>query len=512
MSIRKPLRVQQLGDVHLDFHGLTILAPGQPLQLSWSASTLISYMSDVVATISYKNIVLYTSKSISCAKNTNWGGFNGGETDVVITLTTQHQAAQQGLYTSGMKTLTLSVVVDNDNKKIHTTSIDVAVGLEIIDSSWWNFTSPSNGALAVIPWNTTYGILGNFINKSPYNVMKVQCQLTEVGVTDNTPLNPIGTQSFTANIGSTPTPVQFSSIIQKWAWVLTPSGLLVAPTTKNFDYTITMDLQDPWGNTYNLFSNTLTVSIFVPQYKLDDATGAEISMGIALAGIVGGGISGIFSFGIGAAIGAGVAAAAAISAAAFAGSAQDPPSPDFGFHVPVKVTMPKLIELPKDATSYLLSTRTHLTSIIQIMTISDALSQTEGKLIAARMDANADGINLQITTYKDLESQMMNLVKQFPQTLQDVIKELTKEPIPTIYDIRSTLHIWQIHGIPSSVDEGLSGLKIPLNIISALKEAIMSAVPETLPSLVDSITRLTSLASAHVKNIDQKMNSILNSQ
>ncbi len=489
--------------------------PGQPIQLSWyiSSSTFDTIGNgNVVATISNGNNVLYTSKPIAITKTLTKSGalalahvfYQAGENNIILQFNPGQQNAQ-GLYVIGTHTLTLTVTGGNGP---YTATTQLVVIGENINASWWNWTTPTTGAPANVPWNTAYGVAGNFFNQSQWSVMKSTCSLIETN-TDNNMVVTRGTQSVTADIGANPNPVQYSAITQNWGWFSSPTGVHVAPVSKTFNYVVVMTLQDPWGNGYPpQNSNQLSVIVSVPQNKINDCSGASAASVAAVACAVGGAISGIFSFGIGAGIGAACAAACTALAANLLSSAADPPAPDFNYHL---VTKPIIPTIP--ATTKLQQTLAFLNLSLHAVSTYDALSATEGKLIASRLDQNVDGINIQSSQYKILATQLITTANNLPESLTTAIAEITNAvnatPSLNIDNLRTTLRSWQANGIPVDVENAMVSSKLSTTTISILQSLIQSTNANTLPSLTDSLTTLANSISEHAQYVATNTDNIM---
>jgi len=460
---------------------------------------------NVVATItSDNNNVLYTSKPVPITKNTpktapgifTFSSFSAGESGIALQFNPGQQGSQ-GLYMIGTHTLTLKVTGGNGP---FTATAQLVVIEENINASWWNWTNPTTGAPSTVQWNTAYGIAGNFFNQSKWSVMKASCSLIETN-TNNNQIATRGVQSVTADIGPNPNPMQYNSITQNWGWVASPSGIIVAPTSKTFNYVVQMTLQDSWGNGYPpQNSNQLSITVSVPSNKITDANGCVAADATAVACAVGGAISGIFSFGIGAGIGAACAAAALATAAALLASAQDPPAPDFIYNAIVKPIIPSI-----PASTKLPQTLAFLNLSLQGVSTYDALSATEGKLIAARLDKNVDGINLQTSTYKTLAGQLITSTNNLSESLTAAIAEIkaavTANPSLTVDNLRATLRSWQANGIPADVEQGMVSAKLSNANMSTLQTLIQTMDANTLPFLTDSLTTLANSISTHAQYV-----------
>jgi len=232
-----------------------------------------------------------------------------GEDAVVFPL--PNPQVGQLLWAIGDHTLNLSITGSGEVKGPFTTTATLVVVADGPTDSWWTWTEPTGGGSEYVFWPLPYSPLGSLVNRSQWSAMKVQCELLETDITDGGPQVSRGTASVTADIGPNPNPVQFGAITQNWTWVDTPTGRVVAPTTKQFDYVVNLSVQDAWGNSYSPVNTYPAAHVFVSvaNRKLNDAWSALRCNAFAATAAATGAIVGIVTFGIGAAVGGAVAAA-----------------------------------------------------------------------------------------------------------------------------------------------------------------------------------------------------------
>jgi hypothetical protein len=462
--------------------------PGQPISVSWGLyGADIEAVGSVIATISLNGNVLYTSKSI--AQMLEEFPLRGAGEDGVI-LPTPSQLVGQQLWAIGAHELTLAIAGGGSDKGPFVTAATLLVVGDGPDQSWWSWTQPTTGNAETVAWPLPYSPMGNLFNRSRWSIMKVQCLLLETDVTDGSPQAARGSQSVTADIGANANPVQFGAMTQNWAWVDSPTGRIVAPTSKEFSYVVNLTAQDAWGNSYPpVNTRPADVIVSVANNKINDAWGALNANASAAAAAVSGGITGIFTFGIGAAVGAAAAAAFLAVGAEFLASAKDPPSPDFNCLVAAKVPAASMPGGAQSAEATQAGkTQVFLDLVLRCMAIVSTLSQTEGKLIGARLSGNAPGIVLQTSTYRTLAEELMAGAQQLPAALAAAVNEVTAQRSPSIDEMRSTLRRWQIHGIPIAVEKVMSAVNCSSTTLATFRQVIASIAPENLSSLKDGLT------------------------
>jgi hypothetical protein len=234
-----------------------------------------------------------------------------------------------------------------------------------------------------------------------------------------------------------------------------------------------MQVTDAWGNSYSFpqFSTIYREVVGVPDYKMLNAGVAATAFGVALGAAAGGAISGPFTFGIGAAIGGGVAATAMAVATGFCNAAQDPPVPDLNYNEVASVIMPPV---PKaELGGELQNTLSLLLEVVKHLAISSAMSATQGKLLAAKQQANNPGIALQTGRMLELYREDIEVAGRIQRFVGDALQETTAIFAESaMAEIRSTIRMWMANGIPDSVVEGWKQAGLQTTAISSLERVI----------------------------------------
>jgi len=491
------------------------VVPGQTIQLTWSISGPAD--GNVIATISFNNVIVYTSKSIPMVgqfvaapqstptqpgRVTYSPLFEGGEKNVLVVTTPSSQPAQAGLYLLGQHTLTLSVVSDNEPAPF-TAIAKFRVVPENIDASWWKWLAQPS-----LEWNIPYTVGGDFYNKSKWSVMKTQLTLNEIDLLSNQTTNR-GTQSITADVGPNANLIEFPSITQNWAWVTSPSGTYAGPIDKSYNYDVIVQLQDPWGNGYAPLSiGPFTTTVSVPDNKLNDQNAAAAAFASSIALLASGAVAGIFTFGIAAAACAVAAAVAVAVATAFCTQAADPPTPDPDYLTLVKV---RPFKLPGSSTSgtALPSTLSFLKSVLESIAINVAMNLTEGKLIAARRDGNMKAVTLQTTAYRELVRGILRTADMLRSSLLETIKEIEVNPDLAVENTRDAVRYFQTYGTTDEFQKLMTVVEVSSSSVKAMEQFILTVDPTTLRSITESMTLLAQASLLNIEFLHQNMNKVL---
>lgn len=483
--------------------------PGQPISVSWGIyGTSIEGNENFIGVVLLNNNPCYTSAAVpSHLDPTNLGVHGAGQDDVILPIPSQQLGLE--LYAIGEHILTLSVTGNGNNKGPYTATGTLVVMPDGPVNSWWQWTEPPDGAAEKIPWPLPYSPLGNLFNGNKWSAMKVQCELLETDVTDGTPPISRGIQSVTADISPNANPVQFGQITQNWTWVDSPTGRIGAPTSKTFQYVVNLSVQDSYGNNYRP-GNThppATVIVSVADNKINDAYAALNANLTAAAAAATGGVTGIFTFGIGAAVGGVIAAGLIAIGQEYLASAKDPAQPDSSYLATTEVV--PVISLPEPEGYENSKILEFVKIVLRCLAISNALNRTEGKLIGARMEESGPGISLQTSTYSKLADQLVATAKTLPQALAAAIEELADQSIPSNDALRTTINSWQVLGVPAALETELSRGGASSGAFAALERTIASVSPETLPPIPQLLTALSTRTLLHVLYISQGMTAVL---
>jgi hypothetical protein len=469
-------------------------------------------LGNVVATVSYNDVVLYTSKSIASGFRLIEGlDYGAGEDNVSIAVGPSALAVQLGLYqiqpvdSFTQATLTLSVVADHGGP--FTASANLAVVAEAFDASWWAWSPDQNVAdiqpfsqagSSTFDWNTPYSLSGNFVNKSKWSAMKVQIFLAETDLQTNSQVLR-SAQTLTADMGPNPNFVIFPSITQNWAWLTCPSGVRGAPTFKYFNYVVIISMQDPWGNNYpGLTVGPYGVIVGIPVSKLQNSTSASAAWLFAMACLA-------------SVLGAPGAAFAMPIAAALCGKAQDPPTPDFDYHSTAKIQVYEPPP-PSGETTHIRATMSFLSLLLKLIAIISALDQTEGKLIAARQDNDSKGVSLQTKTWRHFEETLTATAQEVRSAVPHVVRELEDAPSMSAENVRAAVRSLQMYGISASFEKAIRETGCSCRTLQSLEESIRAVDPTKLPSCADLIISLTRGLLVSVGYIRKEADSIMTTQ
>jgi len=477
--------------------------PGEPITVDWGV-VASGQLGNVTATISYENVVLYTSASIGSNIFPGAGFvFLAGEDNLSIAIPPSSPAVQLGLYhippsdSFTVAVLNLNIVSDQPGQGPFTASANLPVVGETIDASWWvwsaSYGPPDYDNL--VDWNTSYAPSGQFFNKSRWSAMSGQLTLVEKDLQNNQFTNR-GSSQVSTNVGPNPNDIYFASITQSWPWVSCPSGTLGAPTNKNYSYSVTMALQDTYGNGYDpVTSSSQGWSVTVPPDKTanqNNALASFVSGVAATATVIGAPLGGILL----------------AAAAAFCGEAQDPPTPDFDYLTTAKKSTLQSPELLENETQ-LPATRAFLKSTLESIAIWSALGQTEGKLIAARIAKNAKGVRLQTNTYEEFVEELMTTAAALRSNLAKVRNEVEAEASLAVENVREAIRAFQMYGIPGPFEKLIRDRNCCCSTGNPIAEFLTSVDPTTIPPLANSFTALAHGLLSNAKYVHEKMPSVL---
>jgi hypothetical protein len=462
--------------------------PGQPLQVSWSVVG-VTNMGNVTATITLGATIVYSSKPLPVKKYLYVLGYSGAGEVLTLSFAPTDAAVKAGLYLIptnpfGVTELVLTVVGDGADKGPLTAVAWLRVQPETLDASWWSWDSLGPDLI----WNIPYTVAGSFTNQSPWSQMNVRLTLLET-VLDSNLFNPTtdrGTVTITTGVGQNPTHVEFASIDQDWSWITCPSGSSNGPHDESFNYSVVVNMQDSWGNVYPALTiGPLWELVTVPHNKRELQDGAVSAFGASVGAAISGGILGIFSFGVGAGVAAAVGTGLAALAAGLCTQAQDPPAPDFDFYDNAKVLVYPLGKIPPEE-AQLPATMAFLGDALECVALMDAMSQTEGKLMGARMKKNEKAVAHQVAAHEDFRKRLMVTAKKLSSGVKRTTKELDAELAFSVSNTRAAIRYLQVYGIPESLQKTFEQLGCPCTNEGTLQQFVKSVDTTALPPMSGS--------------------------
>jgi hypothetical protein len=295
----------------------------------------------------------------------------------------------------------------------------VSVNREIIDSSWWEWTSPEHQE---IEWKKPYQMAGRLVNKSAWGIMSTAyLTLSDTGYdgTSVTILGPAGLMN-----PGTKVPLMSASITKDWEWFVKGVHFPKGPRKKSFVYVVRFTFVDDYGNSYDEVASTeVAVRVTVADKKLVAFAAAwgltVIAAGYAIAGALAaatiiGGFSAPAFFGLAASFYAAALAAYVI--------ANDPPEPDERFLEQVDL---KRLQLPDGFESEAPADRMLVERITRILEADQILTRIHGRLLGARSAQSSEGTKMQASAYVEAERLLVEHVEALPRTAEAALRELS---------------------------------------------------------------------------------------
>jgi hypothetical protein len=441
-EVTLPLATAGVGP-KLTFSAGRAVFPGEAVLLSWRIQNFCADLGKVTARILYQGNQLYKSTAIAVGLQ----DAEKGE-DVVLNLTA---AGAPNFYKIGTSTLTLEVTGTGTDPGPYTTTTTVTVTREPV-SGTWAFTLPAPGTR--VAWKAAYTVAGRLTNPTHATMTPASIVLDEtstavgpIQLNASMPIGAIAPGAFDSEAWSR---------LQNWSWlfpgVWQASG---APQGDAFVYTVTFDMQDEFGNSYPAVTSTsLTVGVAVSTAKLALAAtaAAMFDIGVTLTALAFLALAGYYT-----AIGAPALFAAAgiaygVAAGAGAG-ALDPPVPDFDYRRLVSAGLP---ELPAEleAEPALASLVTVFALLERVNRVDEAMTGTEARLIAARIDRDADAIALQSAEYRDLCDRLLATASHVPLAVLEAVEAEPAQPVvrlPKSTRLRRAIREWASGGVPAKL-------------------------------------------------------------
>ncbi len=469
--------------------------PGQPISFTWQfwdsfgdALPGIHPVGNVIAKLLSDNrlTTLFQSAATPYQK--------GGVSEQVLNLSIPFA----WFYKVGQETLRLQITASALQNNVFESSAELAIVPEEVSASWWNWTSLVGSAhfgrqQPQFYWKESYNITGRFLNLSQYATMSGTATLYEQE--DGSSLKvPRGSLPFTTNPNGR-IDLNFPPLTQSWTWLIPKVWVFTYNTTKAFNYFVTLNFNDQFGNPYSgINSEPLFVSVWVSDKKFALGMGAQAAAAVAL-------ILYFLSLFI-----TSLPGSTALAVADGLGSAAlDPPEADPKFRKRVRVVYPKvddaLMKHPK-----LSSLASVFQLCLRISTGSLLLSQIEGRLIGAREAKNKQGIELQTDHYREVLRTLMIDAATLGKTTIEAIDQLEKENIEDQPLIRKKVDEWSQKGIPAKdrrqlLKGGASEERIKQASDAARHPSIASEVLKGLSAQLITITSsLIKYASAMLRD------------
>jgi hypothetical protein len=256
------------------------------------------------------------------------------------------------------------------------------------------------------------------------------------------------------------------SLMQAWPWLAPGIWTPIGAWSAGFTYSVTFAMQDAYGNAYPASTSaTSFVAINVAASKIAFATVAKVFFGIGVGLLIAAAIAlaGVITI-VGAAVLAALAGVAFTVATGFGLAALDPPVPDFDYQRIVPTRRPVFPPaLGAHAAGAPLLPLFALLS--RIAEFNAAMTATEARLIAARIDRDSSATQWQADEYAALRDALEAAARQIPlaavQALDDVRAQELLQPLGDASVLQRQASEWAETGLPkelrgSWLDNGLS--------------------------------------------------------
>jgi hypothetical protein len=407
------------------------------------------------------------------------------------------------LYQVGAKTLRLVITGDGADKGPYIADADLTVVEETLSPDWWQWVAPASAETQpTVKWKEKYKIAARALNHAQSD-MRFESSLFELPP-DVAIWKPRSKATNMIAAGKVADVVFTDEIEQDWQWII--PGVWIVPaqvsglgTTRAFDYKVNLSLTDGFGNGYDPFDSGLfRVYVKVSDVKVALGWAAEAHMVIANLLTVAGLLS-VNPWVLGA------GGSAATEAQALGAGALDPPDPDPLFREAVEVS---LRPAPVWAAA---SDANPLGDFLQtgarITTRYNALLETEGRLMGARLAGDAAAVELQKATYRQIVDQITADADSLPGTVLQIGTDFGIDQ----ETLARTVAMWQLSGLPSEARDGLLKAGTADTVILALDQAVRTPeiAQDAAAPLAANIGRATVLLATVVNQIRRDMPGIL---
>jgi hypothetical protein len=440
------------------------IVPGQPALVEWSIYFPSSPTFDLGSTVAAEIYMLPTDTLVYRSSEIPY--VTGDKLNKTVEL-----SIPDFLYTFGSKTLFLEVTGDGVDPGPFIAEGSLVIRREIIDSTWWQWITPSSNNAN---WNEEYRLTGNLFNMSKWTKMKkADVKLSEY---NKDYLDFISKAEETAHLldpGSYES-ISFKDINQDWVWLKRPTYHLTgADLSKIFIYKSTFWFEDIYGNAYpEAWSTTVSFSVKISDGKIAAAIAAAsavvAAIGFAAAGIAA--IAGIFTAGSA----PGLFAAAAgfyVSAAASGEIAFDPPEPDPCFLDEV-VVRPSILPSGLHTDGSLAKIKSLIEIMDRIFALIQALNQIHCRIIGAYQARNNDAVDMQKTSYVNIEHELGDYVRLLQKTYSQQSHQLIDyDYFPISLNVQLELLDIIQHGLAGDIIRS-SLYSVPVSVVEGLVSLI----------------------------------------
>src|SRR6185503_5557221 len=184
---------------------------------------------------------------------------------------------------------------------------------------------------------------------------------------------------------------------------------------------------------------------------------------------------------------------------AFGVAALDPPVPDFGYRSVVPTRLP---ELPAEVTTH--PALAPLLPIFEltgrISGLTATMSATEARLIAARIDRDADAIRLQTSEYRALRDSLLAAARQIPLAAVEAVDGVREQPplapLANARALQRQLAAWSRRGLPAKLRRAWLENGLPEQQLKDMEEALRT--PERFARPIDVLMNELTQAVARI--------------
>lgn len=439
--------------------------PGEPVPIAWRIQNFCTDLGAITARVTFQGTELYRSNAIAVGLQ----DVEKGEDLEIRPGTTLTPT----FYRIGTKQITVEVTGTGADPGPYTATTTVTVLPEPVAATW-AFTMPAQAS--TFDWKATYTVTGRLTNPAHATMSPTSLVLDE---TSN--IGPAIERNASPLIGPL-TPGAFGSevwsVVQTWSWLIPGVWIPSGPQGGAFTYTVTVAMQDEFGNAYPATTSLpLTVIVRVSTKKLALATSALAAFEIAttLLALAFLALAGYYTAVAAPALFAAAGAAFGVASGAGAG-ALDPPVPDFDYRHIVPIS---LLDWPAQ-----LGSESTLAPTIAVFALLDrtnkleaAMTATEARLAGARIDRADDAIRLQANEYRDLRGSLLMAVEHIPDAVLAAVETAEAERVlrpPATASARKALREWSSNGLPSKLRRAARASGLSTQHLSDFEQTLRS--------------------------------------
>jgi hypothetical protein len=515
--------------------------PGIPVGLSWGLQNDCSDVGSVTARVTLQpgGQLLYDSSATVGPLAVPPLGLNGegvltNGPAVASVRRPADPALAAALYQVGAKTLHVEITGTGRNPGPYAADTQLDIVAEDVDGSWWDW----DVATATVSWKESYDVGGTLTNRAQGGE-RFDVNAATFTETDDTtmPQPPPRTHDF-----PNPAPggvaagasarFDWTGLVQDWDWVVSDSQTVAGHTIaaigyanplyfqKTFEYRVDLALTDEFGNAYRLpaapaaraaavraapapghpddLIHAFLNDLVAPDKQQAAARAVAASLGqsaaivLMFAAAEHGGIFGAFFVALFFYEALALGAMAQVNYE----KAKDPPVPDFDYLVAVTAAPAPPPRLPPEVPPELLPLRSVAELLARVAAAQGALGTIEGKLLGARIDGSAEGLELQGDGYAAALSLMTMAAEQLPNAAAEAIGILAAhKALRSEDEINAALAAWRRDGLPAAFRDLWVKVGFPETALPQFEEIIRSPLwPKRIPAFEASLREVAGAA------------------